>query len=402
MLFNYKVLTPEGVEKKGQIEAGNAEIAISTLQRREYVVISVNPQKDGDILERYLPFLNRVREKDVVLMAKQASTLFDAQVSAVKTFDLLAQNPESKAMSASLYQVTEDIRGGVSISAAMARQPKVFSNFFVSMISAGEESGRLTQTFEYLASYLERNHELSSKTKNAMVYPAFIVLAFIGVMIMMLTKVIPQLAQIITESGQEIPFYTKIVIGLSDFFVNYGIFFGIFIVISGFFLWRSLKSVTGRSKLDEIKLQIPGFGKLFRKVYLARIADNINTMLTSGIPVVRTLEITADIVGNSVFQKILEDTINEVKGGNSISSAFNKHEEIPSIMVQMIKVGEETGSIGKILKTMATFYNKEVVSTVDTLIGMIEPAMIILLGVGVGGLLMSVLVPIYNVAGGIQ
>ena len=218
----------------------------------------------------------------------------------------------------------------------------------------------------------------------------------------MLVKVIPQMAAIIEESGQEIPFYTKITLALSDFFVNYGVFMLIAVVIGGFFIARLMSTDSGRGRLDVLKLSLPGFGKLYRKIYLARIADNINTMLGSGIPVVRTLEIASDVVGNSVFRDILQDTVEEVQGGNNISSAFSKHEEIPQIMVQMIKVGEETGSIGKILKTLANFYNKEVTNTVDTLIGLIEPAMIVLLGVGVGGLLMSVMVPIYNVAGGIS
>ena len=402
MLFNYKVVTSEGIEKKGQIEAASSEIAVATLQRRDYVVVSVVPDSKKSFLESSLPFLDRVPMKDIVLMSKQASTLFEAQVSAVKTFELLGENAESKGIKKALAQVTEDIRGGTSISAAMAKQPKVFSDFYVNMVRAGEESGKLTETFIFLAEYLERSYALTSKTKSALVYPAFIIFTFISVMVLMLVKVIPQMAGIIKESGQEIPTYTKITLGLSDFFVNYGIFLLIFIVIAGFLIFRMLQSETGRGRFDQIQINLPGFGKLYRKIYLARIADNINTMLTSGIPVVRTLEIAGDVVGNTVFKNILQDAVEEVKGGNSISNAFGKHEEIPQIMVQMIKVGEETGSIGKILKTLARFYNKEVTNTVDTLIGLIEPAMIVLLGVGVGGLLPSVMVPIYNVAGGIS
>lgn len=402
MLFNYKVLTKEGSERKGQIEAASSDIAVATLQRREYIVVSISPASQKGFLESAIPFFSRVPMKDIVLMSKQAATLFEAQVSAVKTFELLGTNAESKGIQVALAQVTEDIRGGMAISGAMAKQPKVFSDFYVNMVRAGEESGRLTETFIFLAEYLERNYALTSKTKNALVYPAFIILTFITVMILMLVRVIPQMAEIIEESGQAIPLYTQITLSISDFFVNYGIFLLIFIVIAGFFIWRSLQTDSGRSRFDLIKINIPGFGKLYRKIYLARIADNMNTMLTSGIPVVRTLEISGEVVGNSVFQNILEDAVEEVKGGNSISNAFNKHEEIPQIMVQMIKVGEETGSIGQILQTLAKFYNKEVTNTVDTLIGLIEPAMIILLGIGVGGLLMSVMVPIYNVAGGIS
>ena len=404
MLFNYKAITKEGVEKKGQIESANKEVGIATLQRMDYVVVSIVEDGGEGIMKTLnnLPFFNSVPQKDIVLMSKQAATLFEAQVSVVKTFELLGQNAENNNIRKSLAQVTEAIRGGTSISSAMAQQPHVFSDFYVNMVRAGEESGKLTDTFTFLAEYLERSYALSSKTKNALVYPSFIIITFITVMILMLTKVIPQMVGIIEESGQEIPFYTKIVIGLSDFFVNYGLFLLVFIVIAAVFIWRTLQSEGGRSRFDQIKLQIPGFGKLFQKIYLARIADNINTMLTSGIPVVRTLEISGEVVGNTVFKNILADAVEEVRGGNSISSAFNKHDEIPQIMVQMIKVGEETGSIGSILKTLAKFYSQEVVGTVDTLIGLIEPAMIVLLGVGVGGLLMSVMIPIYNVAGGIQ
>ncbi|MDD3694120.1 MAG: type II secretion system F family protein [Candidatus Pacebacteria bacterium] len=400
MLFNYKVITKDGSEKKGQIEAVSSEVAVATLQRRDYVVVSVTQQQQKGILKR-IPFFNTVKMKDIVLMTKQASTLFEAQVSAVKTFELLGQNSESPIIQDALSEVAEDIRGGTSISGAMARQPKIFSDFYVNMIRAGEESGNLSKTFTFLSEYLERNYALSSKTKNALVYPAFIVVVFVVIMILMLIKVIPQLAEIIEDAGQEVPLYTKVVIGLSDFFVHYGVFLLVLIVVAAFFVWRSLGTRSGRERLDNLKINLPGFGKLYRKIYLARISDNINTMLTSGIPVIRTLEVAGDVVGNVIFQKIMQDTVEEVKGGNSISNAFEKHEEIPQIMVQMVKVGEESGSIGKILETLAKFYNKEVSDTVDTLIGLIEPAMIILLGIGVGGLLMSVMIPIYNIAGSI-
>lgn len=402
MLFNYKVVTKNGEEKKGQIEAASSEIAVATLQRRDYVVVSIVADSKKNFLEANLPFLDKVPMKDIVLMSKQAATLFEAQVSAVKTFELLGENAESKGIKTALAQVAADIRGGTSISGAMAKQPKVFSDFYVNMVRAGEESGKLTNTFTFLAEYLERNYALTSKTKNALVYPSFIIFTFITVMVLMLVKVIPQMAGIIEQSGQEIPSYTKVTLALSDFFVNYGLYFLILLVIAGFLMARTLRSEGGKARFDAIKIALPGFGKLYRKIYLARIADNIHTMLSSGIPVVRTLEISSDVVGNEVFRNILLDTVQEVQGGSNISSSFGKHEEIPQIMVQMMKVGEETGSIGKILKTLASFYNKEVTDQVDTLIGMIEPAMIVMLGLGVGGLLMSVMVPIYNVAGGVS
>jgi len=401
MLFNYKVINTEGKETKGQIEAANSNIAVTTLQKKGFVVISVDSAEKTNFVKKYLPFLDKVALKDIVMMTRQAATLFEAQISAVRVFTLLSENSENKGLKQSLDSVTEDIKGGMTISDAMTKQPKVFSPFFVNMVKAGEESGKMTDIFNFLASYLERSHALTSKTKNALIYPAFIVFTFIIVMVLMLTSVIPEMAEILIQSGSEIPIYTKIVIGLSNLFVDYGIFLLLFLVILGFYLFRSLRTKKGKAKLDQLKLQLPMFGNLFRKTYLARIADNINTMIAAGIPVVKTLEISSKVVDNTVYSELLLETLEEVKGGSTISSAMSKHEEIPAIMVQMIKVGEETGSLAKVLGTLAKFYTQEVKTTVDTLISMIEPMMIVLLGLGVGFLLASVLIPIYNVASSI-
>jgi type IV pilus assembly protein PilC len=216
----------------------------------------------------------------------------------------------------------------------------------------------------------------------------------------MLTVVIPKIATILTSSNQPIPIYTQIVIGLSNFFINYGIFFLIVLIIGGFFLWRYLLTENGKLSLDDAKIRIPFVKNLYSKLYLSRIADNMNTMLLSGIPMVRGLDLTATIVDNRVFQNILEKVVEDVKGGSSVSDAMGKHEEIPGIFVQMVKIGEETGQLGNILKTLAAFYRREVTNAIDTLVGMIEPAMIVLLGLGVGFLLASVLIPIYNISAG--
>jgi len=325
--------------------------------------------------------------------------MFEAQVSAVKAFTLLGNNSENAMMRRTLNAVATDIKGGVSMSQSMAQYPEVFTAFYTNMVKAGEESGKLTETFLYLADYLERSYELTSRTQNALVYPAFVVVTFVVVVVLMLTMVIPRLSEILLETGQDLPFYTKITIGLSEFFVNYGLFLLILIVIAGVFLWRSTRTESGRAHIDKFKVDIPYFGKLFRMVYLSRIADNMHTMLSAGIPVVRALEITRDVVGNRIFGNIIDDAVESVKGGESISRAFGKNKEIPAIMVQMIQVGEETGSLGDILETLSRFYKREVNNTVDTLIGLIEPAMIVGLGVSVGFLITSILLPIYNIAG---
>ncbi len=402
MLFTYNVIDQHNKNVTGQIETVSQDEALRSLQKRGFIVISVEKKDDRGFVKKSLPFFDTVPLKEIVIISRQLSTLFESQISAVKAFTLLAEGSSNQILRDTLNSVSQDIQGGITIAQAMQKHPRVFSDFYVNMIRAGEEAGKLTETFLYLADYLERQYELTSKTRNALVYPAFVIVTFIVVMILMLTMVIPKLSEILLESGQDIPFYTKITIAISDFFVNYGIFVVIFFVIAGVYLWYSVRQDRGRERIDSMKLSIPYIGDLYKKLYLSRIADNINTMLAAGIPVIRTLEITSNVVDNKVYERILTQSIEGVKAGNTISSTFDRYEEIPSIMVQMIKVGEETGSLGKILSTLARFYKREVDSAVDTLIGLIEPAMIILLGVGVGFLLTSVLIPIYNIAGSIQ
>ena len=400
-VFNYKVLTKDGDEKEGTIDAINEDIAIASLQRRGYIIVSLTPADEVPFFQRELTLFGGVSNKDIVILSRQIATLFEAQVSALRAFRLLADETENKTLARILNAVADDIQSGVSLSKALGKHKEAFSDFYVNMVKAGEESGRLNETFLYLADYLDRSYELSSKTKNALIYPAFVIATFVIVMVLMLTIVIPRLSSILTETGQEIPVYTKVVIGMSNFLVNYGIFFLILLVLGGFFLWRFARTEKGTEALSRTKLDLPYVGDLYRKLYLSRIADNLNTMLSSGISMVRAIEITGAVVGNDIYKAIMLDAAGSVKAGSSLSDALSRNSEIPSIMVAMIRIGEETGELGNILKTLARFYKREVDNAVDTLVGLIEPIMIVALGLGVGILLTSVLVPIYNITAGI-
>jgi type IV pilus assembly protein PilC len=232
-----------------------------------------------------------------------------------------------------------------------------------------------------------------------LIYPAFVIATFIGVMVIMMTFIIPQISGMLTESGAAMPITTQVVINISNFFVHDGFYLLIGLVILGFFVWKYIKTEEGAFNLDKLLISVPYIGNLYRKLYLSRIADNLNTMITSGIPILRALEITSSVVDNKVFKNILDQSIREVKGGNSLSNAFGMFPDIPGVMTQMIKVGEETGELGSILKTLASFYEREVTTAVDTLVSLIEPVMIVGLGLGVGLLMAAVLVPIYNAAG---
>ena len=398
MLFNYQALDNQGQNINGSIDAISIDVAISSLQRRGFIISSITPVSGGSVFEQKFNFFNGIKAKDVVLLSRQMSTLFQAQVSALRVFRLLSAESDKPLLRQKLLEISDDLQGGSSISKALSKHPEAFSDFYVNMVRAGEESGKLDETFGYLADYLERSYEIVSKARNALIYPAFVLCAFVAVMVLMMVVVIPNLSTILIESGQEMPLYTKVVINASGFFVHYGIFLAAALIVGGFFFWRWSKTPRGGFIIDRAKLSAPFFGKLFTKLYLSRIADNMNTLLISAIPIVKTLEITAAVVENAVYQAILNDTIEAVKSGSSVSEALGRHQEIPGIMVQMMRVGEETGELGNILKTLAHFYAREVNNAVDTLVSLIEPAMVILLGLGVGFLLASILIPIYNIS----
>lgn len=401
MLFTYRAIDEGGHEREGTIEAPSKEIAISALQRRELIIsaIDVTDKKSGFNFE--LPFIGRISNKDVVILSRQIATLFEAQVSALRVFRLLAAEVSNKKLAIILSEIGDDLQGGVPISKALSRHPKVFPAFYTNMVHAGEESGKLSETFDYLADYLDRSYDLISRAENALIYPIFVVAVFFLVMALMLTLVIPKISAILLDSGQELPLYTRLVIGFSNFLVNYGIFVVVILIGLGFYAWQLHKTERGKLLLDQLKLNIPFVGDLYTKLYLSRISDNFSTMILSGVPVLQALDITSSVTDNAVYERVIKAIAVDVKGGSSISDAMSRHIEMPGIMVAMTKVGEETGELGKILLTLSKFYNREVQNTVDTLVGLIEPAMIVLLGLGVGILVAAILLPIYNLAGAI-
>lgn len=402
MLFKYKAIDQRNASREGTVEAANIDAAILTVQKQGYTIIAIDPfEKKNSLLEIEFNWFQRISNKEVVILSRQIATLFEAQVSALRIFRLLATEADNPQLQTILGRIADDLQAGSSISRALGGHPDVFSDFYVNMIRSGEETGSLDKSFMYLADYLDRQYQVVTKARNAMMYPAFVIGTFFLVMGLMLTLVIPRVAQILTDSGQQLPIYTKIVIGLSSFVSNY---IGVIIVLlaaAGFALYRFWQTAVGKRTLDEVKISIPYLGDLYRKLYLTRICDNLSTMISSGISMVQAIEVTADVVDNAVYKEILDYTLVEVKGGRSFADTIAEYPEIPGVLSQMAKVGEETGNLGQILTTLSVFYRREVDNAVDTLIGLIEPVMIVALGLGVGVLLASVLMPIYNLTSAI-
>ena len=397
MLFTYVAIDNTNAERDGTVEASSIDAAITAVQKRGYTIMSIDPVTDKKNLFNFkIGFFEGVSNKEIVILSRQIATLFQAHVSPLRIFRLLSAEMENPHLLNILNKIVEDLQGGSSISRALAAHPTVFSVFYVNLVRSGEESGSLEKSFNYLADYMDRSYEIISKARNALIYPAFVIAVFFSVMGLMLTMVIPKIAKILTDSGQELPIYTKIVIGLSNFLVHYIGFIFIFLSVGIIMLWSFIKTPVGKRAYDEFMLSIPYMGTLRRKLVLTKLCDNLSTMLSNGVSIVQAIEVTSDVVDDSVYKEILDAALADVKAGRSFADSLSEYPEIPGILTQMVKVGEETGSLSEIMGTLAVFYRREVNNAVDTLIGLIEPVMIVLLGLGVGVLLASVLMPIYS------
>lgn len=397
--FTYQARTPEGEPRSGTLEARSLESAAETLQRNNLIVVEIRPLGESfSIFNAPLKIFQRVRQRDVVIFSRQLSTLFEAKVPLIQSLKTLGGETESLTFRQMVADILDDVSGGASLSQAFGRHPQAFGQFYVNMVRAGEEAGKLEDVFNYLADYLERSYALTSKARTSLIYPAFIFSAFIGVIIVMLVVVVPRLSDIFKDLGQELPFYTRAIIGLSSFLQRWGLILLALLVIGGIALWRFFTTERGRDIWDDAILRLPIIGGLLKKIYLTRLTDNLATLIVAGIPIIRSLQITADVVGNRLYGKIVLEAADSVKGGSTISYAFERYRDIPPLVTQMIRIGEESGRLDFILKSAARFYQRDVDNLLDNFVSLIEPILIIMLGGGVGILVAAVLVPLYNLS----
>lgn len=394
--FIYRARTPEGERREGLVEARSLEAAVEVLQRQSLIVTDIRPPDRLGLLIHPLKLFQRVPARDIVIFSRQLSTLFQAKVPVIQALKTLLQEATNQTMRSSLGAILDDVTGGSALSQAFSRHPHIFSSFYVNMVRAGEESGKLEEVFTYLADYLERSYILISKARNALIYPAFVSLAFVGVIIVMLVVVIPRLTAIFSELKADVPFYTRAIMALSSFLQAWGVVLLVVLAILAVLGWRYTKTRRGRELFDEFKIRIPILGTFFRKLYLTRLTDNLSTLIRAGIPIIRALEITADVVGNRLYQRIILDAAESVKAGNTISSSFERYRDVPPLVTQMIRIGEESGRLDFLLSSATSFYQRDVDSMLENLVSLIEPVLIIMLGLGVGILVAAVLIPLYN------
>jgi type IV pilus assembly protein PilC len=400
-IFDYRAKDLDGNTLTGVIDAPSEDVAAEILEERKYILLSLLPRTKTSILQSSLNFLNRVPRREVVMFSHQLSVMINTAVPIVQALRILVRQTKNVTFKVILSEIADEVDGGSRLSTAFNKYPQVFSSFFVYMIRSGETTGRLDETLNYLANQMEKDYDLNSRVRGAMIYPAFIVCALIAVGIIMMIFVVPQLTVVLVESGVTLPLSTRILIGASSFLKNQ--WWLLVLILIGLIVgYQSLaRSAYGRRKIDQIKLHFPVFGSLNQKIYIARLARSMSTLISGGIPLNKTLNIVADIVGNSIYRDLILQTAEVVEDGNSIATVFLKSKEVPQMLPQMMAVGEQTGKLDQIMAKLADFYAKEVDTMVGNLVSLLEPMIMMVLGVGVAGMIMAILLPMYSLSSAI-
>ena len=382
---------------EGKIEAPDENVAVETLQGKGYLILSIE-RLEGNIFSVDLnKYFQKPTTKDIVIFTRQLSTLIDADMPLAEGLRTLARQFEKPTLRKIISEVSDAVEGGSALSNALAIHPELFSSFYIKLVQSGEISGKLHEALLYLADHLERSQEINSKIKGALAYPAFVVFALIVVTGIMVVYVLPQLLSIFKEVGaQNLPITTRILIWVTSFVNNYLYYLFTLIFGSIFLVWRYTKTTEGRIVLDNIKINIPALGIVVRSLYLARISESLSTLIKSGIPILDTIHITSDLVGNTNYQKILLDAEENVRGGGNMSDIFNKYKEIPPLMSSMVAIGEKTGKLDFMLEHVSKFYKSESDNTINNISTLIEPILVLVLGVAVATLVSAILLPIYN------
>ncbi len=355
MKFNYQARTKTGGIQAGVVEASTKEAAFEILKNYG-LYITVLEEAVVPIYARKLKIFERITNKDIVLLSRQLAIMFKSKVPLIETFQTIAKQAKNNNFREKILKISQEVEGGMSLSAALSLYPKLFSTFYISMVKAGEASGKLTDIFLYLADYLEKEYNFQSKIKGAMIYPAFIVIVFILVASSIIVFVIPQLTEVLKESGQQLPLITTIVMNSADFLKKWGwILLLIFIGII-FFIYRYSKTKSGKIFFDHNLLRVPFLGTLLKKIYLARFALNLSTLVSGGLPIIQALEITGEVVGNETYKDIILKTKDEVRKGESISSVLQQYPNYVSpLLYQMVVIGEKTGTLETSLNNVVEF-----------------------------------------------
>jgi len=400
--FSYKAGKASGQVFQGVVEANSEADAVSFLEDKGYKLVyleKISKLFPVEAKKDFWPLPKKgVSRKDVVIFARQLSVMISANVSVVQSLRILVEQIDKPVFKKIVSDVADSVENGLKLSSALEKHERVFSRFFISMIKSGETSGKLDEVLEYLADQTEKDYDLVSKIKGAMIYPIFIIGGLTVVGIAMMIFVIPQLTAMLTASGTALPITTRMLIGTSEIMRHY--WWALLIGAAAlFFGLRYLVALpAGRKLFDSIKLKFPIFGHLFQMIYLVRFTQSLSTLTKGGVPLTAALKIVSEVVGNNSYRNLIENTINEVEDGNSLASVFLQSDLVPKLISQMLLVGEKTGRLDEVLDKVSGFYSREIENMVANMTHLVEPLIMVVIGVAVGGMVASIILPMYNLA----
>jgi len=396
MKFNYQTRTKKGEIRSGQVEASSREAAASFLQKHGLYVTFLE-EAIPPIYARRIKFFEKISQKDLVLFSRQLAIMFKSKVPLVESLRVLSQQTDNPDFKEKIMKISEEVEGGTALSKALENFPEVFSSFYIAMVKSGEVSGKLAEVLNYLADHLEREYHLTAKTKGALLYPSLIVFVVILVLLLMIFFVIPQLAEVLTTEKEALPWITMFVINSSAFVRDWGwaLFIILVLFVAGFL--RYYRTDRGQKFFDREFVKFPLLGPFFKMINVARFAENLSTLISGGLPIAQALETVGDIISNTAYKEVIFKMRDEVRKGVPISAVLSRNPDLfPPVFIQMVLVGEKTGTLDSTLMNIVDFYQKEIDRMIDNALSILEPVLILVLGLVVAGLMLSILMPLYK------
>ncbi len=397
MKYHYEAKTKEGENQVGNVEAGSRDAAVSILTGHGLFILKLEEAEKNGWFQRVGGYFTGVKREDMVVFTRQFATLLEARLSLNKALSTLEEQTANATLKEAVYQISQDVDSGLALSQAMERQSAIFSQFFVSMVRSAEVTGNLDQVAKFLADYTEREAILVSKARSALIYPSIVVALFLGVALLMVTVVFPQIKPIFDQSGVALPFFSEVLLNSGTFLLDWWLVILIVLVILAVMLMDYLQTDEGRALMDDLKVRMPIVRKVYLPITITRFANASSMLLKGGVPVAQTMEIVGETISNALYRDLLHEVSESVRQGMTLSEAIAIHKDyFPLLVSQMIAVGETTGQLDEMFMRIANFYGREADSVVNNLVDLIQPVLMIGVGIMVGLLFSSVLLPLYR------
>ena len=398
MIFEYQAKDRLGKDVRGVVEAPSLQLAADILKEKNFVIIFLKEKRKRVVFVSSFHFFGRIPIREIVIFSRQLAVMINSGVPLVRSLRILVGQTVNINFKVIIADIADEVEGGAKLSTSLGRYPRTFDNFFVQMIRSGETTGKLDEALNYLADQKEKDYDFNNRIRGAMTYPVFVLLSLFSVGAVMMIYVIPRLTTVLEEASTELPWSTRALIAVSGFFQGYWWLMLLVFVGLVIFLIFYRQTPVGRKAVDVIKIHLPIVGGIFKRVYLTRMGRSLSTLLGSGIPLSHCLPIVADIVGNMVYKEVILQAAQQVEQGNSVAAAFLDSKDVPIMVPQMMRIGEQTGKLDQVLAKISDFYARETENMISNLVTLVEPVIMILLGLGVGILVSAVLLPMYNLS----